>query len=158
MLTTRQRYLAAITDHWGGLDVGSFPQRLLLQKRVFFLNVLGVSLGYSYSWYIRGPYSTALTRDAFGIVSARSGGSIARADLPDTIVEGLQRIREIFGEEWDKPVRMELLASVYDLSRTFRTIDVAILSEKLTRLKGHFSPTDATEAVEWLTDRGLFHA
>ena len=157
MLTTRQRYLAAITNHWGGLNLGSFAQRLLLQKRIFFVSMLGVNLGFGHSWYIRGPYSPALTRDAYAIQEARVKGSSATLALPDDLTRKLDDIRSIFGAGWNDPQRMELLASICYLARTFRTNDVESLSDELVLRKGHFTKDEATEAFNWLADKGLIN-
>ena len=45
----------------------NFSYRLRLQKIVYLLQEQGINLGYTFSWYIYGPYSTALTKDAFNI-------------------------------------------------------------------------------------------
>lgn len=157
MLTTRQRYLAAITNLWGGVNLGSFAQRLLLQKRIFFASMLGVSLGFGYSWYIRGPYSPTLTRDAYAIEEARSKGGTVTLTLPDPLARKLDGIKSMFGAAWHDPRRMELLASVCYLARTFRRNDVEFLSEKLVSLKSHFTSDDAAEAFDWLADNGLIN-
>src|SRR3989442_1336381 len=49
------------------LRLDDFPSRLSLQKTIYLVQAAGVDLGYSYSWYLRGPYSSALTRDAFAL-------------------------------------------------------------------------------------------
>ena len=157
MLTTRQRYLAAITNHWGGLNLGSFAQRLLLQKRIFFTSMLGVNLGFGHSWYIRGPYSPTLTRDAYAVEKARTQGSIATVTLPDSLSKNLDDIRNMFGAAWNDPQRMELLASMCYLARTFRTNDAEYLSDKLVSRKGHFEKDEATEAFDWLADKELIN-
>ncbi len=46
-------------------DLTSFSDRLCLQKYVYLAQICGVDLGYRFSWYLRGPYCTALTSDAF---------------------------------------------------------------------------------------------
>ena len=158
MLTTRQRYLAAITNHWGGLNLGSFAQRLLLQKRVFLASMLGINLGFGHSWYIRGPYSPTLTRDAYAIEEARVKGSAATLALPDVLARRLDDIRSIFGASWDNPQRMELLASMCYLARTFRANDVESLCDELVSRKGHFTKNDAVRAFDWLADKGLSDA
>ena len=155
MLTTRQRYLTSITDLWGGLDVSSFPQRMLLQKRLFFTVMLGVDLGYLYSWYIRGPYSPALTRDAFAIDKARKGGGITTGRLSSQLRKKVESIREVFSEDWDDPRRMELLASLNYLAKTHQTSDVTFLANRLSKLKGYFTENEAAAAFEDLKDRGL---
>lgn len=39
----------------------SFDERLVCQKKIYLLQSLGTNLGYTYNWYVRGPYSPALT-------------------------------------------------------------------------------------------------
>ena len=39
----------------------SFDDRLICQKKIYLLQSLGTNLGYTYNWYVRGPYSPALT-------------------------------------------------------------------------------------------------
>lgn len=131
--------------------MSSFTQRLLLQKRMFLLSMLGIDLGHVHSWYIRGPYSPALTRDAFAVVAARNGGSTATASLPDPIIAKIDKIGGLFGAAWNDPKKLELLSSVFYLARTYRTNDVKFLSNRLTSLKPNFSEEDAVSAIDWLT-------
>jgi uncharacterized protein YwgA len=42
--------------------------RILLQKKIFLAQDIGLPLGYGYSWYIHGPYSTDLTAVAYQII------------------------------------------------------------------------------------------
>lgn len=39
----------------------SFDERLICQKKIYLLQSLGTNLGYTYNWYVRGPYSPVLT-------------------------------------------------------------------------------------------------
>ena len=48
-----------------GVGKDTFDERLLSQKKVFLLQELGVDIGYSYNWYIRGPYSPDLANYIF---------------------------------------------------------------------------------------------
>lgn len=45
-----------------------FDDRLILQKVVYLLQESGLEMGYRYHWYLRGPYSTGLTDDAYFLV------------------------------------------------------------------------------------------
>lgn len=47
----------------------SFNSRLIFQKTIYLLQVFGLYLGYKFSWYIRGPYSPALTRKGYELMS-----------------------------------------------------------------------------------------
>jgi len=46
-------------------DIEKFEHRLMLQKYVFISKFFGFNLGYSYSIYLRGPYSPALADDYY---------------------------------------------------------------------------------------------
>jgi len=46
-----------------------FNERLILQKTLYLMQCFGLYIGYGFSWYIRGPYSPALTKDAYSLVS-----------------------------------------------------------------------------------------
>ena len=49
------------------LDLADFNRRLVLQKTVYLVQAAKVDLGYTFRWYLRGPYSPGLTRDAFSL-------------------------------------------------------------------------------------------
>jgi len=46
-------------------DVEKFEHRLMLQKYVFISKFMGLNLGYPYSIYLRGPYSSELADDYY---------------------------------------------------------------------------------------------
>lgn len=43
------------------LNIDNLDNRIIAQKKIFLLQELGVKLGYSYNWYLHGPYSPDLT-------------------------------------------------------------------------------------------------
>jgi uncharacterized protein YwgA len=45
--------------------VDDFQDKLVMQKVIYLLEKLGIDCGYSYSLYLRGPYSTGLTKDLY---------------------------------------------------------------------------------------------
>ena len=45
----------------------SFDQRLIFQKTIYLLQAFGLYLGYVFSWYIRGPYSSELARKGYDL-------------------------------------------------------------------------------------------
>lgn len=49
-------------------SVESINDRILLQKKIYLAQDIGLPLGYGYSWYIHGPYSPDLTAVAYQIV------------------------------------------------------------------------------------------
>jgi uncharacterized protein YwgA len=63
----RPRLLVGLLNRLGHYGVETFRERLVLQKTVYLLQAFGIYLGYQFSWYLRGPYSTKLTKDAFSL-------------------------------------------------------------------------------------------
>jgi uncharacterized protein YwgA len=49
----------------GRLDLSTFSKRLVLQKKIYLLQISGLDLRYRYNWYLHGPYCPSLTEDAF---------------------------------------------------------------------------------------------
>src|SRR4030042_5617520 len=47
-----------------------FNARLILQKTVYLLEQFGLNIGYYFSWYLRGPYSPSLARDAYELTKS----------------------------------------------------------------------------------------
>jgi hypothetical protein len=47
------------------LDIDSKDGRLRMQKSIYLSQLAGLNLGYSFNWYINGPYSSALADDYY---------------------------------------------------------------------------------------------
>ncbi|TRZ53105.1 MAG: hypothetical protein D4S01_01830 [Dehalococcoidia bacterium] len=53
-------------------DVEKFEHRLMLQKYVYIAKFFGLNLGYPYSIYLRGPYSSALADDYYELAGKKT--------------------------------------------------------------------------------------
>jgi uncharacterized protein YwgA len=160
MLTARQRLLASISESLGGVDLATFEGRLLLQKRIFMLTMSGVDLGYSYSWYLRGPYCPALTSDAFALAecSAEQRASLA-SELPETVRQAIASTREATGTAWTNPLKLELLSSIIFIARSTNDQDEEHLWERLHKLKpGRFTRELFDKAINHLKRKGYLSA
>lgn len=102
------------------IDLDTFNGRLIVQKAAYLAQAKGINLGYHFNWYLRGPYCSSLTEDAFSLESS--------ADIDNWVLdEGskgkLDAIRDVFTahepeNDTDKLARhLELLASVHFLVR-----------------------------------------
>ncbi len=49
-------------------SLDSISDRILLQKKIYLLQDVGLPLGFSYNWYIHGPYSPDLTSAVYRII------------------------------------------------------------------------------------------
>lgn len=156
MLTARQRLLSAVLHLTGRANLLKFEDRLLLQKRIFLLAMTGVDLGYTFSWYLRGPYSPGLTRDAFTIDEAQKKGmNAAEMPTPHLIQTRLLDLKDALGSKWNDPVHLELLASVLFLAKS-SDADENIIGQRLSALKPkRFSQAQVHQALAWLTNQRL---
>lgn len=128
------------------LKIDRFVDRLALQKSIYLLQIMGLDLRYHYSWYLRGPYSPELTRDAFEISEYRNPiQEVAkRYELSQHAIETLDaftklavkcRPRDIEQARW-----LECLASLHYLVLNTGLADTTFESafKELVRRKPEF--------------------
>ncbi len=60
-----KKVIACIREVGKKPKVNSFEDKLVIQKTVCLLELMGFKLGYSFSLYVRGPYSPDLTSDLY---------------------------------------------------------------------------------------------
>jgi uncharacterized protein YwgA len=102
------------------LKLKLFEDRLALQKVTYLLQEAGVDLGYTFTWYVRGPYSPSLTRDAYQLVNL----TVDSKQLPQPEVTDAKKIqtisRLIESVEGSAPSReywLELLGSLHFVAK-----------------------------------------
>ncbi len=121
-------------------DVGGFDSRLILQKTVYLLEEAGIRLGYPFNWYLRGPYSPALTRDLFGLPTSNS-------DIDDWVLD--EHSKQI--AEKLRPVVAARQSE--DQAATSRRLELTASLHYLAR-RGRLSIEDPDEAVRQLAQNG----
>jgi len=108
----------------GGFSLNSFDDRLFLQKAIYLLQILGVDLRFRFSWYLRGPYSNALTQCAFEIDGSDTlKSNFDKLKLRPEVLQVLE-----YHKRWlqDKPATLskprwfELLSSMHYLKHISR--------------------------------------
>jgi uncharacterized protein YwgA len=120
-------------------EVTRLDERKLIQKGVFLGQELGgVSLGYGFNWYIRGPYSPSLAKSYFSLAHALRVGNDDKRQLPGELREKLRSLSGLFQVPKGIPLSqadwLELLASIVFLRRIRRLkpadIEATIKTEK----------------------------
>lgn len=143
--------------------IDTLEDRIHLQKAIYLSQEAGLSLGYRYSWYVRGPYSTSLTRDYYFLQMAYgddSEGGHSRS-LRRHVKSILSKIKPIMTVPPDVDVSpsawLELVSSSHYLLKTVGKDDHEAARKKLRKLKPHLSKYIA-QAERELTTIGLLQA
>ncbi|MBB3930174.1 hypothetical protein GGR25_001213 [Kaistia hirudinis] len=123
-------------------EIGTVMDRLRLQKAIYLIQASGVNLGYSYSWYVRGPYSTNLTKDYYRLSDElrSSASEVEQYNLSPGLNTGLAKAKDILnkpsGVGLGVPNWYELLASIHYLM-TYSRLDFGKMKELLSAEKPH---------------------
>lgn len=103
-------------DH---IDMDNFDNRLIYQKIIYLLQNYGLSLGYGYSWYVKGPYSSELAKTLFNItpqISSESAGFVFQDN--EKIVSKITNFNSILKDEIQNPLFLEVLASIVFIQKS----------------------------------------
>ena len=128
-------------------SIEGIENRLRLQKAVYLGQLFGVDLGYRYSWYVKGPYSSPLTQDYYKLAESAAdprSGNVLRPDLAEKLGKARSLLTIPADVGLSKAHWYELLASLHYLYKV-SGLDPNRVRETMTRTKGHL--------VGWI-DRG----
>lgn len=146
-------------------DMRQFANRLKLQKAIYLIQLFGIDLGYRFSWYLRGPYSTDLTKDLFEIyTNEKEIENYSEKYNFEPRVKKRFRRWSFFNKPTsvDLPIEewYELLASIHYLKHIAYTPNVKeknfdVIYKSLSERKERFSKADAREGWALLDTVGL---
>lgn len=130
----------------GEPDMDPFENRILYQKIVYLLQS-SLSLGYGFTWYVRGPYSPQLTRTLYDIDhdSYLESQSIVFNDH-DKIEGILIEFKNKLGDNLKNPLFLEVLASLHYLNKE-RASDLESLKGRLLSLKPNLESVDGIDDI-----------
>jgi hypothetical protein len=141
--------------------LSTFNERLTIQKAIYLAQAAGVSLGYHFRWYLRGPYSPDLTNDVFA-VAAELGEGVDESEgwrLDERWYAVLQRLRGLIpaGDPQRRARELELLASAHFLVRRGQVsrADATETAGVLRRFGKDYSVEDAARSLGVLREHGL---
>ncbi|MFW5988454.1 MAG: hypothetical protein ACOCQA_03345 [bacterium] len=116
----------------------NFEDRLKLQKTVYLLENMGVSVGgYGFNWYKHGPYSQALQDDAYDSVNYHSREDIQFKENAKPIIENFREMVAEKPEDCELEEWLELLSSIYFLANMSEYNSKEIILEKIKEEKPH---------------------
>jgi len=107
---------------FGVLDIGipnmsEFDNRLKYQKIIYLLqSFTGLSLGYGFKWYLKGPYSSPLAHSLYfieGNPTIYEESQDIAFKQNDEVISKLTDFRKKLGDCIDHPLYLEVLASLH---------------------------------------------
>lgn len=130
------------------VSLDKFNDRLRLQKLGYLSQVLGASGGFTFSWYLRGPYSSTLTKTLYG---AEEVGLLGKKQtLKDEEKKIVTNLKKLLGNKLDSPHLLELYASVWYLlpKRNVSKEDKQYVLDTFENEKPDFSKNDVKKCIE----------
>jgi uncharacterized protein YwgA len=148
----------------GSFTIDKFADRLLIQKSIYLLQVLGIDLRFRFGWFPRGPYSEELAQVSQEIMSAKqeldkiSPGFHLQQEAA-TKVLAVKNAIEKYPDDLDRAKWAELLSSI-DYILNIAKPNESIEHEKLVSLlaaygKDQFTVDHVKSACQFLNDLGL---
>jgi hypothetical protein len=158
---TKFRLLAAFKKMRQQIDMSDFNARLVFQKQTYLLQELGLQLGNTYGWYIRGPYSSDAASDGFQLTSIQDHVKYLPKLSRDEL-QSLKTFEKLFSESKKRfkgksdAYVLELLGSLHFLLKYGypRPTNNKVALKRFFELKPGFKE-DAETALELLEKHGL---
>lgn len=148
-----------------GISRESFDDRLICQKKIYLLQSLGTDLGYSYNWYVRGPYSPALTNYIYTNLDVLASGDFSNYRLSESAEGNIGRVNGLLKEkrqDFKEASWYELLASllyIHNNSKSWKLNgEDDTLFATLMRYKPQYNVEQCEYAFNVLRDKGFVKA
>jgi len=90
-------------------SVDTFSDRKKLQKLVYLAENFDIDLGFTFTWYMYGPYSSKLTRVMFD----KDQGVSSKLNSIPNLKEKISKLKIFLGDDINSSDKLELLSSVH---------------------------------------------
>lgn len=132
----------------------SFDARLVFQKTVYLLQAFGLYLGYRFTWYISGPYSTGLTRDGYGLVDKFEKSSNVTFKKEPSEARFNEFLR-FLGDRKNDTKWLETLASIHFLKSLYPEKRDKEIMHMILKKQPYLTNEEFNEALGYLKEFGL---
>lgn len=144
------------------LSMEEFEDRLEVQKIPFLAQSFGIDLDYSFSWYLKGPYSKIVARDGYSIYESLRNGQTPNLDESLSNDERLNQFREFISPYMNDPTWLEIAASLVYLRQenyADEPLDqiIGYLIEDLTYGYKNFDETSVRSVISDLSKSDLLN-
>jgi len=154
----------ALVFHGLGIQKETFDDRLIAQKKIYLLQMLGIDLGYHYKWYLHGPYAPSLTSYMYANLDwiQKSEEVFASYKLSAKAKDCVRRVNELakhsMKADLGEAAWYELLASlhyIYQNNKSWEVKGTDDVFEKLRQYKPQYSQEQCQVAFNVLEQEGF---
>lgn len=146
--------LGAVLKRIGNFDLSTFEGRLVLQKTVYLLQSFGLYFGYKFSWYVHGPYSPELTREAFKLQPMYR--KVPQVEFAKTRTEKrFQEFLDLIGDKKNDADWLEQLACTHFLRVLNPTASRKQIIRVVLNHESRFTREQCEKAWNYLAEQGL---
>lgn len=138
----------------------SFDDRLMSQKKIYLLQSLGTDLGYTYNWYVHGPYSPSLTNNIYNNLEVLISSDFSEYHLSETAENNIEKVNSLIEDKKPELAAAswyELLASllyIYNNKNSWKVDDnKKSLFDALMKQKPQFSEEQCAYAYQVLEQK-----
>ena len=87
--------LGVVLSHLHAYSINTFSDRLLLQKKIYLTQELNIDMGYNFSWYLKGPYCSALTSTIYEMIPEFSENEFLEYELTPEASVVLDKVNQL---------------------------------------------------------------
>ena len=117
-----KKEITALFDQLGvELSLDSFDERKKIQKLVYLSEALGVDMGFTFTWYIWGPYSPDLTKVMFD----KERGTSSNFKTSSGILNKIAKLKNMLGVDIESSDNLELIASLHYIFSIAKTTEIS---------------------------------
>jgi len=149
-------------DEEPSFSLETFDERLIFQKKIYLLQSYGLDLGFKFGSYIRGPYSSSLTRNGFDLlekIDTIKMDSILKIEIKNTEKKQINYLKNLLKElPENKSYWLELISSLHFLlNRAYPKIDTWMEAKKRLHLwkPKRFKKEDIKQAKKLMKKHNL---
>jgi uncharacterized protein YwgA len=138
--------------------MATFPERKRVQKLVYLLDkVFDLRFGFSYNWYLHGPYSPEVTRIVFDVVEGRQTVSADPTILSSEDLEKIDHLKTFLQSDIDSTDQLELLVALHFLVTCAKPsgLDKEEVVSFLKLKKPYFTDQQISDALNRLQELGV---
>jgi uncharacterized protein YwgA len=153
------RELNGLLNRIGNFDPDEFEEdfdsRLILQKTIYLLQAFGLNLGYRYSWYLRGPYSSELAHATYSVANCYDDEATIKFSNKNDETR-FRKFLVFLGNKKDNQEWMETTASIHFLAKLYGEQNDALVFEMVRdKMGSQLSRTHFAEIWNKLWLNGL---